>query len=115
MTPDFTSDDEGEFLRDFADFARQIRDIKIRFYQSLERAIVSQLEIIEGHMPSNAEIGHHASRYEDPNGTHIQISWKGEVIVDGRVSIDVENNSIGIAIAARHKVDLTEEIVVDLD
>jgi hypothetical protein len=114
MTPDFTSDDE-DFLAAFAELARQIKDLKTRFYRSIEKALVSQLEIIEGHMPSNEEIRQHASRFEDPNGTHIQISWKGVLIVDAQMEFDMDGSTATSHVKVLHKVDLTEEIAVDLD
>jgi hypothetical protein len=106
------NEEEGEIL---AEAIKKIKDLKASFHQAIEKAIVSQLEIIEGHVPTDEEIIHHARRSESFDAMVHQIWWKNELIVDARVNMDFENDAISYEIRVRHLVELSDEISVDLD
>lgn len=105
--PDF-----ADFIETFAHALTQIREVKKKLYQHIERALVSQIEIIEGHMPSNEEITKHARRMENPEGTHMQITWRGELILDAQVTFT--DTEVSYEVKVLHKVELSEENPVDL-
>jgi hypothetical protein len=105
--------DDPDFIEAIAHALVQLREVKKKFYRHIERALVSQIEIIEGHMPSDAEISKHALRAENPEGTHVQITWRGELILDAQVSFT--DTEVSYEVKVRHKVDLSEEIPVDLE
>jgi len=106
------NEEEGEKL---AEAIKKIKDLKASFHQAIEKAIVSQLEIIEGHVPTDEEIIHHARRGESDDAMVQQVWWKEQLIVDGRVNMDLYQDVVFYEIRVRHLVELSDEISVDLD
>lgn len=99
-----------------AEVIKKVRDFKRNFHQAIEKALVSQLEIIEGRMPTNEEIIQHARRCESDDAMVQQVWWKEQLIVDGRVNIvDLYQDVMFYEIRVRHLVEFFDEISVDLD